>query len=277
MFNAMVSLYDTFVEDRERFRDGSLAGRTLRWVDRAAFRAADLLVSDTRANAEFMCELAGIDEVAVCYIGAEERLFRPAWERNADFHVLFVGKFAPLHGLEVVLEAASRLPDVPFRVVGGGQLADVLQSCPANLEHVPGVDYDQLLAEYARAGCALGVFGASGKARRVIPHKAFQALAVGAPLITADTPAARELLISGRDSLLVERSPEALAEAIVALRDDPDLATRIGRGGRATFEREASEAVLGERWREAVEGRSSATNGPGTRRCRRRRARAAAA
>ena len=42
-----------------------------------AFRAADLVVADTRANADFMCELAGIDEVAVCYLGAEERLFRP--------------------------------------------------------------------------------------------------------------------------------------------------------------------------------------------------------
>src|SRR4051794_1665822 len=40
VFNAMVSLYDTFVEDRERFRDGSLAANTLRRVDRSAFRAA---------------------------------------------------------------------------------------------------------------------------------------------------------------------------------------------------------------------------------------------
>ena len=87
----------------------------------------------------------------------------------------------------------------------------------------------------------------------MIPHKAFQALAVGTPLITADTEAARELLVDGRDALLVERSPDALAEAIVALRDDPELAERIGVGGRAMFEREASEAVLGARWREAIE------------------------
>jgi glycosyltransferase involved in cell wall biosynthesis len=107
--------------------------------------------------------------------------------------------------------------------------------------------------EYAQAGCALGIFGASGKAHRVIPHKTFQALAVGTPLLTGDTPAAREMLVDGRDSLLVERTPEALANAIVALRDDATLAERIGAGGRATFEREASEAVLGVRWREAVE------------------------
>jgi glycosyltransferase involved in cell wall biosynthesis len=253
VFNAMVSLYDTFVEDRARFRPGSLAAGMLRRLDRSAFRSADLAVADTRANADFMCELAGVDEVAVCYVGAEERLFRRAWRRGERFHVLFVGKFAPLHGLELILEAARQLPDVTFRIVGTGQVTHVLDARPPNVEHVPWVEYERLSGEYAQAGCALGVFGTSAKAERVIPHKAFQALAVGTPLITADTPAARELLTNDVDCLLVERNSESLAAAIVALRDDAELAARIAAGGRATFEREASEAVLGVRWREVVE------------------------
>ena len=253
VFNAMVSLYDTFVEDRERFRDGSAAAKALRRLDRAAFRAASLVVADTQANADFMRELAGIDEVAVCYVGAEERLFRPAWRRGEDFHVLFVGKLAPLHGLELILEAARRLPDVAFRIVGTGQMTDVLVERPANVEHVPWVAYEQLPDLYAKAGCALGIFGSSGKAQRVIPHKAFQALAVGTPLVTADTAAAREMLVDGRDCLLVERTAEALAQAIVSVRDNAELAEKIAAGGRATFEREASEAVLGARWREVIE------------------------
>lgn len=253
VFNAMVSLYDTFVEDRERFRDGSVAAGALRRLDRAAFRAADLVVADTQANADFMCGLAGIDDVAVCYIGAEERLFRPAWQRPEDFHVLFVGKLAPLHGLDLILEAARRLPDVSFRIVGTGQVTDVLATRPSNVEHVPWVEYEHLPDLYARAGCSLGVFGSSGKAQRVIPHKTFQALAVGAPVITADTPAAREMLVDRRDCLFVEHTPESLAQAIVALRDDQALAERIAAGGRATFEREASEAVLGVRWRDTIE------------------------
>ena len=253
VFNAMVSLYDTFVEDRERFSDGSLAARTLRRLDRSAFRASDLVVADTQANADFMRELAGLDEVGVCYLGAEERLFKPAWQRTDDFYVLYVGKPAPLHGLDLILEAARRLPTVPFRVVGTGQVTHLLDARPPNVEHVPWVDYELVPDEYARAGCAMGIFGASGKADRVIPHKTFQALAVGTPLITADTVAARELLVDRRDCLLVERNADALAEAIVALRDDSELARRISTAGRATFEREASEVVLGVRWREAVE------------------------
>jgi glycosyltransferase involved in cell wall biosynthesis len=253
IFNAMVSLYDTFVDDRERFKDGSLPAKALRGIDRTAFRAADLVVADTQANADFMRELAGIDEVAVCFLGAEERLFRPSWRRSDEFYVLFVGKPAPLHGLELILEAARRLPDVPFRIVGTGQVTHVLDTRPPNVEHVPWVDYERVPDLYASAGCALGIFGSSGKAHRVIPHKTFQALAVGAPLITAETRAAREMLVSGRDSLLVERTAESLAEAIISLRDDAALAHRIAAGGRATFERDASEVVLGAHWRELIE------------------------
>jgi glycosyltransferase involved in cell wall biosynthesis len=88
----------------------------------------------------------------------------------------------------------------------------------------------------------------------VIPNKAFQALACGTPLITADTPAARELLVQDESALLVPPGdPEALAEAIRRLVDDTELARRIGAGGRAAYEQKASEAVLGQRWREIIE------------------------
>jgi glycosyltransferase involved in cell wall biosynthesis len=254
VFNPMLSLYDSVVGDRGRFRDGSLAARALRELDRRSFRAADRVVADTRADAAYIAELAGIEEPAVCYLGAEERLFRPTWRRREDFHVLFVGKLIPLHGLDVILDAARLLPDIPFRVVGSGQLDRLLEGRPANVEHVPWVAHDGVAAEYEAAGCALGVFGSSDKARRVIPNKAFEALAVGVPLVTADTDAARELLTDGRDALLTSREPAELAAAIVALRDDAALAERIGAEGRATFEREASEAVLGRRWLEVVEG-----------------------
>jgi glycosyltransferase involved in cell wall biosynthesis len=153
----------------------------------------------------------------------------------------------------VILEAARILPDVDFRIIGTGQEEAVLERHPPNVEHVPWVPYERLPAEYASAGCALGIFGSSEKARRVIPNKAFQALAVGTPLVTAATDGVRELLEDGRDALLVEPSPEALAAAVRALHDDRQLASAVGGNGRRTFEREASEAVLGGRWRTIVE------------------------
>jgi glycosyltransferase involved in cell wall biosynthesis len=256
IFNPLVSLVDTFVADRGRFRSGSLPARLLAAVDRRALRSADLVVADTRANADFLAALAGIprERVAVCFVGAEERVFRPGWAPEPPATALFVGKLIPLHGLETILEAARLVPDVPVRIVGNGQLQPLLDGRPKNVEWVPWVEYERLPGELRRAAFALGIFGRSDKASRVIPNKAFQALACGLPLVTADTPAARELLTDGEDALLVPPGDaEALADAMRRLATDAALGKRIGEAGLATYRRHAAEDVLGGQWRSLIE------------------------
>jgi len=252
LFNPLVSLWDTLVEDRGRFRDGSAAARALQWLDRRALRAADVVVADTRANAEHFAALAGLERVEVCFVGAEERLFAPADTEREPATVLFVGKLIPLHGLETILAAARLAPGIRFRVVGDGQLRGLLDGRPDNVEHVRWVPYEQLPGELHRATCALGVFGTSAKAARVIPNKAFQAIACATPLVTADTPAARELLVDGESALLVPPGDaRALAAAVTRVCAD---AGELGAGGLAAYREHASEEVLGRRWRTLIEG-----------------------
>jgi glycosyltransferase involved in cell wall biosynthesis len=256
IFNPLVSLHETLVEDRRRFAAKSAPARFLRRIDRHALRGADLVVADTEQNARHLAALGALtdEQLAVCFVGAEERLFRPGSQPPETFHALFVGKLIPLHGLETILAAARLTPEIPFRVVGSGQLEALLLDRPPNVEWVEWVEYERLPEEIQRAGCALGVFGTSAKAGRVIPNKAFQALACGTPLVTADTPAAHELLRDGESALLVPPGdPEALAAAVRRLAREPGLALRIGAGGLAAYRARASEDVLGKQWRGLVE------------------------
>jgi glycosyltransferase involved in cell wall biosynthesis len=251
VFNPLVSLGDTLVADRGRFRAGSFADRALRTLDRLAFGAADLVVADTSAHAELFRRL-GARRVTVCFVGAEERVFQPCWHPTGRFTALFVGKLIPLHGLDTVLEAARLAPEIPFRVVGSGQLERLLERRPPNVDWTPWVPYELLPREIGRCGCALGIFGTSAKARRVIPNKVFQALACGAPVVTAETPAMREL---GDDAAL--RVPpgdaQALALAVRRLAADAALQAEVAARGARTYAVRASEAILGERWRALVE------------------------
>jgi glycosyltransferase involved in cell wall biosynthesis len=252
VFNPLVSLADTLVSDRARFSEGSAAARVLRAIDRGSFRYSDLVVADTRAQAELF-ETIGAPRVAVCFVGAEERLFAPPWQQPDEFTCLFVGKLIPLHGLETILEAARLAPELRFRLVGSGQLDSLLEARPANVEWIRWVDYERLPAELQPAGCALGVFGTSAKAQRVIPNKVFQALACGTPFVTADTPAARELLTNEESALLVPPGDaHALAAALRRLDDDRVLSRRIADGGLQAYREQASEAILGERWRALI-------------------------
>ena len=255
VFNPLVSLWDTWVADRGRFTSGSAAGRALARIDSAAFRAADLVVADTEQSAAFFADLAHMpaERFAVCLVGAEERIFHPAWSPESDF--LFVGKLIPLHGLETILAAARLVPDLRITVAGQGQLDAMLETRPPNVEWVPWIEYDRLGDAYRGCLCALGIFGTSAKAARVIPNKVFQALACGAPVITADTPAARELLADRESALLVPPGDaEALADALRTAAGDRDLLARIAQEGRRAYEERASEDILGRRWREVLEG-----------------------
>lgn len=259
VFNPLLSLHDTLIGDRRRFDERSLTARALRRVDRLAFSRADTVICDTAAHATLYHDAFGVPEerLRVIPIGAEP-LFRPlagVEPQPHRFRVLFYGKLIPLHGLEAVIDAARRLrsEEVSIRLIGSGQLGDWLDAelerrGITNVERVAWVDYRRLPEELCSAHVALGIFGEGSKARRVIPNKAYQALACGRPLITADTPAARELLRDSETALLVPPGDgEALAEAIVRLRDG-ELRERIGAAGRALFERRLDLPALAEAW-----------------------------
>ena len=88
-----------------------------RWdPSRAGQRRLQGAVADTEAHAAFFRRAFGLAEerVAVALVGADEPLFRPGWHPPEPFHVLFVGKLIPLHGLETILAAAAQVPEVRF-------------------------------------------------------------------------------------------------------------------------------------------------------------------
>jgi glycosyltransferase involved in cell wall biosynthesis len=91
----------------------------------------------------------------------------------------------------------------------------------------------------------LGIFGTTEKAARVVPHKLYQGLALGRPLITADTPAVRDFFTPGEHLLTVPAGePAALAEAVLRLRTDRGLRRQLAAGGaRFVHARFRPEAV----------------------------------
>ena len=239
----MVSLADTLGDDRGR--TGAAATRALAAADRTALALADIVLVDTAAGGEFLVRRFGVHpgRIVVAPVGAEPGAFPPSPVPGGACHALWYGKLSPMHGLDVILDAA-RIPGTPpIRLVGEGQLdgwlADELRrDPPAALEHVPWVPYERLRDEVAACGVVLGIFGRSDKASRVVPNKVFQAMAAGRPVVTADTPGIREVLAHGRDAVLVPAGePAALAAALISLAGDPDARERLGAAARATYER----------------------------------------
>jgi hypothetical protein len=228
VFDAVLSLEDELVQVRRRFRSRSAAATVLRAVDSRALRLPDLVVCGTHAEAAHL-ERLGARRTSTIYLGADENVFCETWSPAYPFSALYVADASR----DVVEAAALLVPELRVRIAAPGEIPDA----------------DRGIA-FAHAGLVLGSFRES----RSIPPAVFEAIATGAPVITADTPAARELLDDGKSALLVAPGDAAaLADALRRLTEDGALRTAIAQEGRRVYTEHASRRVLGARWLQALE------------------------
>jgi glycosyltransferase involved in cell wall biosynthesis len=263
VFDPLFSLLDTKLGDRQEVRPLGLRRIAMWAADRIGCRMSAFVLTDSREHADFLSDHTGIapDRFVRIWTGTDERIMRPCdappesftlHPGHGAFHAVHYGNYFPLQGTDVIIRAAERLARVgsPTMVtmIGEGptrasarHLARAAE--PDNVRFLDRVSYRSLRNHLCSADVVLGVFGTTGKASRVVPNKAFDALAVGRPLITGDTPAAREFLQDGVNALLCPvGDPEALAECIERLRRDEDLRHHLSAHGPARIV-EAASAV----------------------------------
>ncbi len=262
VFAPLVTLTETLVDDRQVYARGGLQGRAARALDRWTLRLPDLVLTDTETHRRWIADrLAPRAATATVYLGAEP-LFRPTAPQTRrpgePLRVLFYGQYVPLHGTDVIVEAAALLArehGIEMTMIGTGPERELATRLAAtrnvvSLRFEDWEAYDQLPARLAACDVALGIFGPTAKARMVIPTKVYQAAAVGRAVVTMDTPALREVFTPDVDVLTVpEGDPRALAAMLRRLRDDPALAPRIGSAAARLLAEHLDPAAQGARMR----------------------------
>jgi len=269
VFDIFVSQYDTQVLDRQKVGRWSVHAVFYRLLDILSAWLADCVLIDTYAHGEYLHRLTGVPRRRVerVFIGADDEMIRPCPARPVGLgepvSVLWCGSFMPMHGVEVIVEAASILRSEPIRftIVGVNARSNKIDIAQMvndldldNVELSEWVAYGTMLELICSADICLGAFGKTGKARRVIPTKVFEALASARPVITADTPAVRELLEAGVSVELCAPDGEALANSIRRLAADGVLRRDVGDAGRKVFEAQASLDTVGRRLDEVLVG-----------------------
>ncbi len=259
VFDAFYSLFDTVVEDRGLYPKGSFRARLLWAIDRWSCRLADLVLLDTWEHVDYFCEEFGLDRKKFLAIplGTDEKNFYPRdWpEEDGVLDCISYSSYIPLHGLDVQLEAADILrdrQDVRFTFVGKGQLYPEIKAKAEklgleNVKFIEWIPHAELVRMIANSDVCLGIFGTTEKASRVIPYKAYEALAMRRPLITGDSRAARDLLEDGVHVVLSPMGDAVrLADNILRLKEDPELRRSLAERGHALFmEKCTSEKIAG--------------------------------
>lgn len=222
-----ISMYDTLVCDRQKFKPSSLVGKILHALDRKTAAKADRLICDTRAHGEYFHEEFSVpaEKLSTLYLEADRTIYRPTERAKPEifknrFLVHYFGSILPLQGVETILEAARLLKDeeeILFDLVG--PLAEGLRAANKDLKNLmltPWLPQRQLAERIAAADlCLAGHFNAQiSKASRTIPGKATIYEAMGKPMILGENPANHERFAPDDRHFFV---PMGDAEALAAL------------------------------------------------------------
>ena len=266
ILDAFVSAYDTLCFDRKTFSPNSPLGMMTFYLDRLSCHLSDVIIVDTQAQAKYFQHTFQLPEskFQVIYAGCDDDLFRPLEvSPNETPIVLFYGTFLPLHGVDIIIQAAYQLryEHLLFQIIGRGQEYEKARSLASklrvhhNVQFLPPVPLEDLPLIINRATiCLGGPFGHSDKAQRVITSKTFQCLSAGKPTIVGETPANKELFAHGKNVWMCPvGDPEALANAIRTLLDLPNLCAQLGKAGRELIQQTSGRVVTTKLVQNAVE------------------------
>lgn len=279
VFDAFISLYDTSVQDRALIPEKSITARFLKGIDRLSCWLADLVLLDTAEHVDyFVTELACRRSAFLALpVGANDAVYSPSKvggsERPGDssLNVLLYCKFAPLHGVETVLGAARILEQkgvgLSFQLIGEGQTRGEMEALARewslrSVQFQESVDEATLVKEMEAADLLLGIFGATEKAKRVVPNKIYQGMAMGKAMITGRSSAVEAVLTHKETVFFCEMAdPESLADALEVLAADPELRAQIGAKSRQLYLENYTPAILGEVLKKSLRGLAGGSAG----------------
>jgi glycosyltransferase involved in cell wall biosynthesis len=254
IFDPLISAWDKALFERKKFQESDRkASKLLQW-EQSMFSCSDLVIADTTPHAQFFIEklLAPRDKTVVIPVGAEESLFnmQPLHSPGTPPEIFFFGSFINLQGPEVIIQAALQLPKARWTLLGQGSLRKVCEEKSMGQEHIHFEDwhpYEKLPERIGKADILLGIFGTSPKSGRVIPNKAYQALACGRPLITRESTAYPSEIAGNPNSgitFIPAGDPKALADAVEKMIARSDQLPESAKQARRTYETYFSESRI---------------------------------
>jgi glycosyltransferase involved in cell wall biosynthesis len=231
---------------------GSLALTTsLTAMARPLAHAVDVFIANSSAVADASRSAAGRrpSPVAIVPPSVEDSAFdphpgpRPAFLPSHGHFLLFVGALGGHKGLDVLLEAYSRLTSRIPLILLGMPRRDTPDRLPPGVTIVPEMAHVDVLAAWPH--CTLAVvpslwpepFGVT----------AVEAMAAGRAVVASDTGGLRDIVDHEKTGLLVRPGDAAaLAGAIARLLSDPTERRRMGAAGRERSRRFAASRLLPE-------------------------------
>ena len=255
LFDPMISAWDKKVLEQRKWKADEPRAKRLLAHERELMAMPDFITWDTSCHVDFAAEYLGVPRDKMCplFTGTDEEVFKPVEgqeEPSSVFKVLYHGAYLPLHGTEVIVEAARKTQGLPIQwdFLGWGAYKAETEAKAAGLGNVRFLDkvpYVKVPEVICAHDVVLGVFGTTPKAARVIGNKVYECMACARPTInefcTGYPPSAKDCKAI---KFIPAGDPDALVRAVEEYRADWANRDMYFREARAFFERELSMKVV---------------------------------
>lgn len=224
-------------------------------------RDLDVAISNSRSTAATVKKLTGVSSSVIPFgppRGAVDLNRRPEDEAGSEGlpMVLAVGRMIERKGFPTLVRAARRLRGkAEVVIVGGGEFEPVIRREVERLDasdviRLAGrVESTELSSLYAR--CAVFCLPATVDSRgetEGLGVVLIEAMSHGKPVVASDLGGIPEAVEDGKTGLLVPPDdPDALADALLGVVEDPPLARRFGEAGRERAKRLFSWESIADR------------------------------
>ena len=225
--------------------------RLAEWLEWSTYRRAGAIWSVTAGIRQTLIE-RGLPEKQVFLLpnGVDTEKFRPlsqaqaraelGWEKG--FTLVYAGTIGLAHGLSTLLDAAEQLKsysDIRLVLVGEGAakdelIADAQRRQLTNVTFLNAQPHDLMPCIISAADACLVSLRKVPLFEGALPSKMYEAMACARPIVLAVDGEARQLIAeqAGAALYVEPESAVALAQAILRLRDQPELAQQLGERGR---------------------------------------------
>ncbi|MDP3941681.1 MAG: glycosyltransferase, partial [bacterium] len=266
VFYPLIILYITFTEDIKLLAKHSLRAKILKIFEKIIYSFPEIILADIPFQKSVFQKLFNIteDKIKNLPIGADKEIYQYAKQKkHTSFNVVYYGLYSPIHGVEHIIKAGDILKnysDIKFIMVGRGQTYDESLKLATDLKLKNVTFYNNKsekdsLDILRSADAFLGFIGESPTIHRVLPNKVYQGLALGRTVISADSAATRAVFTDRENVYLcTPASSESLAEAILALRNNPELNARIAENGYKLFLEKYSPLAIGTQLKTIFQG-----------------------
>lgn len=266
IFDAFISTYDTMINEWQYGTRQSLKGRYYHWLDRTSCLLADIILLDTEQHIDYYVKefCLNLKKFRAVPVGTDETEVYPRKKRGKSkkFTVLYYGYVQPLHGFSHIVGAARLLKnekDIEFVFIGDNKWYRDVRDSNKDLNNVTyknAMPYKELMEHLADADVSLGIFGTTTKSENAIPNKVYEALAMKKAVITGNTKAARAYLTDKENAILCRTgSAEAISEAILLLKNNPQMKKKISENGYKLFKNNFTTRKIGSMIKDIIESR----------------------